>query len=96
MKWLGGSATTCILPRDAVPPSSRGVRPLEGTVVGSVKLEDRETRLRSDQPSVQQFGKILDDFIENGLGTLEERQQALIDRLLEMDASYAEFLSKRN
>ena len=80
---------------------------LEGTVVGSVKLEDRETRLKrvlerfgdvpaSDQPSVQQFGKILDAFIENGPGTLEERQQALIDRLLEMDASYAEFLSKRN
>lgn len=70
-------------------------------------MEDRETRLKralgrfgdvpaSNQPSVQQLGMMLDDFLENGPGTLEERHRALIDRLLEMDASYAEFLSKRN
>lgn len=72
-----------------------------------MKMEDRDARLKailerfgdvpvSEEPSVQQLKRILDDFLENGPGTLEERQQALIDRLLEMDASHAEFLSKMN
>jgi hypothetical protein len=37
-----------------------------------------------------------DGLVENGPGTLEGRQQVLIDRLIEMDTSYAEFLGRRN
>jgi hypothetical protein len=50
----------------------------------------------SQEPAVQQLKRIPDDFLENGPGTLEERQQVLIDRLIEMDTLNAEFLSSRN
>jgi hypothetical protein len=45
---------------------------------------------------VQQLKRIPDNLVENGPGTLEERQQVLIDRLIEMDTLNAEFLSSRN
>jgi hypothetical protein len=80
---------------------------LAGAADGSVKMDDRDARLReilerfgdvpvSQEPAVQQLKRILEDFLENGPGTLEERQQVLIDRLLEMESSYAEFLNRRN
>ena len=50
----------------------------------------------SEEPSVQQLTKILADFLENGPGTRQERERALLDRLLEMDSLYADFLSKRH
>ena len=70
-------------------------------------MDDRNARIKiilerfgdlpiSDEPSVQQLKKILDDFLENGPGTRQERERGLLDRLLEMDASYADFLSKRH
>jgi hypothetical protein len=36
---------------------------------------------------VQQLQRIPDGFVENGPGKLEERQQVLIDRLIEMRSS---------
>jgi hypothetical protein len=80
---------------------------LQGTADGRMKMDHRDARLKeilerfgdvpvSQEPSVQQLKRILDDFLENGPGTLEERQQVLIDRLLEMDASHEDFLSRRN
>lgn len=80
---------------------------LEWAADGSVKMEDRDARVKailerfgdaplSQEPSVQQLKNMVEDFLENGPGTREEREQVLFDRLLEMDASYAEFLSKRN
>jgi hypothetical protein len=50
----------------------------------------------SQEPAVQQLKRKPDGFVENGPGTLEEPQQVLIDRLLEMDTSHADFLSRRN
>jgi hypothetical protein len=72
-----------------------------------MKMDDRDARLKeilerfgdvpvSQEPAVQQLKRILDDFLENGPGTLEERQQVLIDRLLEMESSYEDFLRKMN
>jgi hypothetical protein len=50
----------------------------------------------SKEPAAQAFKKTLDDFLENVPGTLAERRRVLIDKMLEMDASYKDFLNKRN
>lgn len=50
----------------------------------------------SNEPAAQAFKKTLDDFLENGPGTLAERRRVLVDKMLEMDASYKDFLNKRN
>ena len=70
-------------------------------------MDDRDPRVKkimerfgdapiSEDPSVQQLKKMLDDFLENGPGTRQERERVLFERLLEMDTSYADFLSKRH
>jgi hypothetical protein len=72
-----------------------------------MKMSAEETRIKeivarfrdlpeSKEPAAQAFKKTLDDFLENGPGTLEERRRVLVEKMLEMDASYKDFLNKRN
>jgi hypothetical protein len=72
-----------------------------------MKMSDEETRIKeivarfrdlpeSKEPAAQEFKKTLDDFLENGPGTLAERRRVLVEKMLEMDASYKDFLNKRN
>jgi hypothetical protein len=80
---------------------------LEKPAVRSVKMSDEETRVNeilarfgdlteSQDPAIQEYKKNLEDFLENGPGTLEERRRMLVEKMLEMDASYKNFLGKRN
>ena len=50
----------------------------------------------SKEPRVQQLKNTLEAFLENGPGTREERQRVVLDKLLEIDASFKTLRSKPN
>jgi hypothetical protein len=51
---------------------------------------------QSTEPAIQEFRKMLKDFLENGPGTREERRQILMRNMVELHEEYKDFLDKRN